>query len=242
MKRVLRRHVRVGIVAFAAIVLGACGSSTPTNPPASTPAPTLAELATASPGPTLAPTGSPSVAHTATPTATATETATPGRTETPAPASSPTLVGSVCTATSKFQSLFSDAANDLSFDVYCPILPSDWWVQNAEYTLPNGGMLDIVYTNARGFNLEIIEGYPCGLSVDCSVMNPAVQMTHDGRIWLSDLGADLYSGVDKVAGGRMMYCAWSAQNTHLLYDMLGEGMSEKTFENLAKVVAKVPKP
>lgn len=59
---------------------------------------------------------------------------------------------------------------------------------------------------------------------------------------IGPFGADLSSGVVPAAGGDTAYVAWSAQNTHLLYAMLGAGMSEKTFENLAKAVVKVPKP
>lgn len=241
--RLPRRNAALALA--ACLILAACGSPTPTPVPTSgpTPSPAAADTPAAA---TATPTAAP--VATATPASTATElaTATPSAAATATPAASAAADrGAGCSGTQQFKSLFADAAADLRFDVYCAVLPDDYWVQAGEYTLPEGGVLDILYKNGRGFEIELIEGYFCSSWAEClPPTNP------DARIWFSDLGADLFvvEGVmtDEAVPGvavvpMSINVAWVDMGHGLVYAMAGIGMSKQTFANLAKAVIKVPK-
>jgi hypothetical protein len=226
----------------ACLVLAACGSPTATTPVTTdVPIPTAAATATPTPAPTA------TAVATATPAATELATATPVPAATATPAASAAADrGAGCSGTQQFKDLFAAAAADLSFDVYCAVLPGDYWVHAGNYTPPGGGVLDVDYRNGRGFEIELTEGYFCS-SEDCvPPTNP------DARILFGDLGADLYVFEEPVADPALVgpatvsvpitrNIAWVDMGHGLVYAMAGIGMSKGTFANLAQAVIKVPK-
>ena len=101
------------------------------------------------------------VTPTPTPTATVAATATPTPAQSAAPTPGPTSRAEFCTGNATNKDLFAAAAADLPFDVYCAILPSSWWVVNGQYTLPNGGLLQVEYRDNAGQQISIYEGNVC---------------------------------------------------------------------------------
>jgi hypothetical protein len=192
----------------------------------------------------------------ATPTDTATVTAEPTATKAAAsvdpaasqrPEATPTPAGArptgvavaatTCTGTSQFTDLFAEAAAQEPFDVYCAVLPDEYWIKSGSYTLPNGGNVTIEYVNARGFRLALEEGNVCpdGLSA-CGV-----NVASSTSIPLGDLTANLYDTAMPVdsAGTIEVYMAFADAGTRRIYGLTGYGMSRETFIELAASLVKV---
>jgi hypothetical protein len=169
------------------------------------------------------------------PTATPTAAPAAGRT-----AVIPASLANKCSATTQFKNLFGEAAQREPFDVYCAVLPSDYWVENAIYQLPDGGFVDASYTNPRGFAVMFEEGNLCPEGIHyCEFGSAPV-----GRIWLGDMGADLYAHRIRVAlvgPTTNIYMAFAYVGPGKVYGFLGVGMSQATFVKLAAAVVKVPR-
>jgi hypothetical protein len=138
----IRSSHRVALALAACLSLAGCASS----------APTPADVV-------LTPTPTATAAATPTPTVVATATLPP------APTAAPTLVptsrAEFCTGNATDRDFFAAAAADLPFDVYCAILPSSWWIVNHQYTLLNGGLLQVEYRGSAGQQISIYEGNVC---------------------------------------------------------------------------------
>lgn len=165
------RHVlgAAGVGVLAAALLAACGGSSgpsaatggsPSNrtPSASTaPLPVDSEPPIAEPSDSAGPGSSASLASEPPPSGTA-------------PASeTPSVAGpaAACTGSDNNREFFAAAAAALSFDVYCPVLPSGWFVSHGEYHLASGGRLEISYRGPGGATLELVERGPCQAGDDC---------------------------------------------------------------------------
>jgi hypothetical protein len=210
---------RAAVAVTIAALLAGCTGSTATTPPTAAPtaAPTEATAA-----PTLAPTAAP------TPVVTPAPTATPAPTDTPAPASptaAPTSPAAACTGNAANKEFIAEAAAKLSFDVYCAVLPSTWWVQSGEYTLPNGGTLELSYKNSAGATMIINEGNWCG---ECAIAADH----HYGAAAFDGIGGDFWSLVDT-------WIMVVPSITHPIYMLRGRGMSKATFMAWAAAFKKV---
>lgn len=154
------------VVLLIAALSGACGGTDVTASPSDS-------------GPTgttaAAPTDAPPTASEPPPPPPSAPAETEAPTETPVaasedPASSPSDgpgSAAACSGSDNNRDFFADAAENLAFDVYCPVLPRGWFVDTGEYSLRNGGMLAITYHGPGGAVIDLLESGPCQEGDDC---------------------------------------------------------------------------
>lgn len=109
-----------------------------------------------SPTPTEAPTAVPTEAPTAAPTE--------------APTTSPSgATGSVevCAGTDDNRTFYESVAAAFDWPVYCPVLPSGWFVTAGRYRSAGGGWMEIAYRGPGGARLELFEGSFCDTVDGC---------------------------------------------------------------------------
>lgn len=217
---------RGAVIVAIAVALAGCGGAKATpivKHVTPSPAASVEETPTATPEATAA-VESPS------PEASASDVATASPSPSPTPAST-TSLGSGCTASAEMQSYFASAASDLSFGVYCAVLPSSWWLQDTQYTAPNGGQMTIIYKNNSGGLINVGEGNFCPGLPDCWTAT-------------SDLGAASFgdlSGTLKLRDATPTYAVYVNAGTTHGYQITGKGLSQATFVSFAAAMIKVPK-
>jgi hypothetical protein len=213
---------RAAVALAMTLTLAGCGGGAAT-PVVVFVTPTPAETSTATPAPTETPTPA------ATPTPAPTETATP--TPTPTPTASPTSAAAACTGTTDdLKALFAEAASNLSFNVYCAVLPSSWWVQEASYVLSDGGYLEAEYKNSGGAGFEIREGRWCPPNKMCIAVGPTI----------GSASFDGLAGTLHVNNGT--YAIQVGTSASPTYSMIGSGMSQAQFVAWAAALVQVPRP
>jgi hypothetical protein len=153
---------------LAAALVGACGGD-PATPSASPPASASAVPATASPTAEPLPTEEPEPTEEPTPTdepePTPTPRATPRPTRTPG-------VAEACTGNAENRAFYAAVAEQVAWDVYCPVLPSGWFVDTGAFRLSGGGRIEISYRGPGGARLEIRQGAYCGDDTGCIPAGP----------------------------------------------------------------------
>ena len=97
----------------------------------------------------------------------------PGATQdaaTPAAQASPTAAETAalalepaadCTGTAKNRTFYGSVAAAVRWTVYCPVLPSGWFVDQGSYRLAGGGRLVIGYRGPGGAHITLSEGAWC---------------------------------------------------------------------------------
>jgi hypothetical protein len=154
----------------------ACGSATvpstgaPTREPGQT-AEASATVAASSPAgvtPT-APPPTPTVTPdpgTAAPTATAaaTPTASADASDDPSPVPG---AADACSGSDQNRTFFAQVAAAVTWDVYCAVLPSGWFVEDGSYRLAGGGRLEITYAGPNGARLALSQGAFCPDASGC---------------------------------------------------------------------------
>jgi len=89
---------------------------------------------------------------------------------TPPAQSSPTAAGTAslaldpaadCTGTAKNRTFYGSVAAAVDWKVYCPVLPSGWFVDQGSYRLAGGGRLVIGYRGPGGAHITLSEGAWC---------------------------------------------------------------------------------
>jgi hypothetical protein len=161
MLKVSRPRLVAAALALA-LVVGACSSSaatpviiivtpspgaTDTAAPTPTPAETPTEVATDTPAATESATDLPTEAPSDTPTPSPTL----------APGASPTSRAAMCTGTAANRDFLANVAHQLSFGVYCAVLPSGWWLQSGQYDSAGGGWVTILYKSSGGATITLYE-------------------------------------------------------------------------------------
>lgn len=150
--RAARRALLVTCL-LAAVAAAGCDAARPTttgpSPTGETspsPAPeTSAPAESTSPSPSPSPTPTPSAPP-------------PSPTPTPLPNGDP---AAVCSGSDRNRDFYAAVAEAVDWDVYCPVLPSGWYVDRGTYRLAAGGRLEIAYTGPAGTRLELREGAFC---------------------------------------------------------------------------------
>jgi hypothetical protein len=219
--------LRIAVLVVLAAILAACVGSTGPTPPASD-AP-----GSASAPPSVAPASAPvETVPPATPEQS--EQPSPTDSETPAsaaPSGSPDTTGgaaTACTGTDNNRDFYADAAKALDFNVYCPVLPRGWFVDQGEYTLRNGGMLHITYKGPNGATLELVERGPCGSGDDCIPSG-----TEEGQVSFGGLPAEVVAldngGLAIVAEDVGVGSWW----------IIGHGVEEQALTEIASDLARV---
>jgi hypothetical protein len=226
----------VVVLTMAVAFVGCGGAATVTSPPANatpTPTPTLYLAPTDSPTPTAESTPTAETGSSATPTSKAKSTATP----TAAASATPTASGSAgptfsaaaagCTGTAEHKAFFDSAAAALGFDVYCGALPSDWWLQSAQYS---GNQLTASYANSKGWTVSLGEGNFCPGLPSCLTSTSSLGSASFGSL----------SGSLKLISAGTYGVFVNAGTTHG-YRMIGKGMTQAQFKAWAAALVKIPK-
>ncbi len=195
-----------------------------TSSAAPTQAATEAPTAEATPKPTPKPSPTPAPAASATPTPA--PTPTPAATPTPTPVPTPTSRADACSGTADHKSFFAEAAAVLTFDVYCAVLPSGWWLKAASYTVPNGGYLEVTYGSATQ-TFVVREGRDCPPDKACIAYGGPV-----GAASFGPLSGQLYLNSTTYS---------LVVTSPKPYVMYASGMTQAKFTSLAAAFVKVPK-
>ena len=166
------RHLRTGPAALVALVVltllvAACGT---TDSPTSAPS---AESATPgssnAPGATDGPTGGP----TEQPTGEATEPPTGSPSGAPTDTPAPSAGGAdACSGSDENRAFYEAVAGDVTWDVYCAVLPAGWFVDAGSFRLAGGGKLEISYKGPGGQRIEMRQGTYCAGVDDCIPTGP----------------------------------------------------------------------
>ena len=85
--------------------------------------------------------------------------------DTPSPA---VEAASDCTGTAENRTFYGSVAAAVSWTVYCPVLPSGWFVEQGSYRLAGGGRLVITYRGPAGAHFTLREGNWCTDGTGCA--------------------------------------------------------------------------
>ncbi len=146
---------------------------------------------------------------TSTPTAAATDPGDPGPTELP-PSDEPTeapetdepssTAGSgpaaACAGSDDNRDFYAATADAVSWPVYCPVLPDGWFVTAGQYSLADGGQMEISYRGPAGASIELRQGAVCedGLCASSGDdLGEAAFGDRSGTIWKDGSGFEGYS-------------------------------------------------
>ncbi len=183
-------------------------------------------IATPTPEPTPTPTPTPVPTPKPTPVPTPTPTATP----TPKITIGPGGPAGACTGTASNKDFYVQAAKDLNFQVYCPVLPSGWHLSSAGYEGKGSGSLTATYKNDSGATFTISEGAFCTSS-------PTTCAPKTKKIGTAKFG-DLAGELDTVYAGFALYVA---PGTLKAYQAVGKSITQAQFTQMTAAMAKVLK-
>ena len=148
------------VIALSGVLRGGGGSdATPT--PSRVTRRLGAALAAGSTGPSSSPSAAPSSGATSagTRSPSAAASATPrGSSAAPSASASSGPDASACSGSDDNRSFFAEAADALSFEVYCAVLPSGWTLTKGSYRGAAGGRVEIAYRGPGGATLRLREG------------------------------------------------------------------------------------
>ncbi len=128
-----------------------------------------ATIRTAAPPPTagsVAPPSPEATQSTDSPVPTETPTETPSDDSTAAPSGATGSV-EVCAGNDDNRDFYAKVAADMDWPVYCPVLPSGWFVTAGTYRSAGGGWMEIAYRGPGGARLELSEGSFCDTIDGC---------------------------------------------------------------------------
>jgi hypothetical protein len=166
------RHLRTGPAVLIALVVlallvAACGTSE--SPTAAPSAGSATPGSSSAPGATDGPIGGP----TEQPTGEATEppTGTPTDAPSESPGSSPGSADA-CSGNDENRAFYEAVAGDVTWDVYCAVLPAGWFVDAGSFRLAGGGKLEISYKGPGGQRIEMRQGTYCAGVDGCIPTGP----------------------------------------------------------------------
>jgi hypothetical protein len=132
-----------------------------------------------------------------------------------------------CTGNDHNRNFFSTLAAAVSWDVYCAVLPSGWFVDTGNYSIASGGRMTISYNGPSGARLELHEGAFCGDADTCALegseIGPTAFGDREGTLVATDGGWAVV-----VAPGSS--ASWLA---------VGRGMDQPAFTAIAADLAVV---
>jgi hypothetical protein len=147
---------------LVAILVAARANSSSTSEPSATPEPVTP--ATPVPG-SEAPAPDPASEAPATPEPPVSEAPSPSIE--PEPTSDDQPLGSECTGTDENLEFFAQFAQVVDWSVYCPSLPSGWFVGTGQWRQADGPRLEISYRGPGGAGLLLQQGAYCPGEGDC---------------------------------------------------------------------------
>jgi hypothetical protein len=218
----MKRH-RAAALAAACLLISACGSSGASlwaggaTPATATSTPTTATSTV--PGSVPA-----SVGASKTP-----PSLPPPAMRTPTPSPSASSRAQACTGTADNKAFLAEAASHLTFDVYCAVLPSGWYMSSGSYTQPSGGKVLLVYKNSSTGEIDLSEGNFCSSSC-----NP----------WINSLGPASFDGTSTtlyLVTNAPKYAIYLHPATANAYTMTSVGVTSTDFKAWSAALYKVPK-
>lgn len=192
-------------------------------------------------GPSSAPVAS---APTATATDAATdepatpEPATPEPTATSEPTQDPSASASAsasadpgaaarCAGNDSNREFFASIAEVVAWPVFCPVLPSGWFVDSGLYRLAGGGWLEIAYRGPGGARLELREGTACA-STDC--------LPSGDELGSASFG-DLPGSLVRQGDGRLAVVVGPSDGA--TWVAIGSGLDQAAFASITAALARV---
>lgn len=172
------RRARTGPAALVtlvalALLVAACGSTESPTPAPSAGSPTPGS--TNAPGPTGGPTEQPTGGATEPPTG----SPSGAPTDTPAPSAGS---ADACSGNDENRAFYEAVAGDVTWDVYCAVLPAGWFVDSGSFRLAGGGKLEISYKGPGGQRIEMRQGAYCAGVDNCIPTGPdAGSASYGGR-------------------------------------------------------------
>ncbi len=146
----------------------------------------------------------------------------------PLPSASTLTGASACSGNHDNRTFFDEIAAQVSWDVYCAVLPSGWFVQTGSFSLRDSGRLEITYTGPNSASLSLQEGNFCSQGAGACAPHSTVL----GSTAFGDRTGQFVS----VGGGYAVYVdpgdnpSWMAS---------GHGLDQGTFVTLAAALHKV---
>jgi hypothetical protein len=200
------------ILAAIVLVVAACGgpalSATPDPTTTTRPSPARSS-APASPAPSVEPTVEPSPVE--------------------SPRGEPgDGAAAACSGSDENRGFFAAVAGSVDWAVYCPVLPSGWFVASGEYRLAGGGWLEIAFRGPGATRIDLREGAICGGDGDCVPTGTDLGQTAFGGMTgtLLDLGDGRFAVVVGPDGS----LAWT---------LVGSGLAEADVRTIAADLALV---
>lgn len=210
----------VAALTLAGCIGGEQGAASTSSPSTSA---AVSSPSSEAPSSTLQP--SPSSSLTDVPTDSPDATASPSSTARASSGASQSAEAAVaaCTGTDENRTFFLNAAQNLDWPVYCPVLPARWYVTSGTYSGRGVGQLSIGYKGPAGATLTLQQGGFCETSDGCV---PAG--TDSGEAAYGDRQGTLVTlddGGYAIVVGRADTPSWLAVST---------GMDEATFRQVAE--------
>ena len=210
----------------AALVVAACGASTPTPSTASLP------IGSVSPGGSpIGPSASIGQASAIASSSTApTDSAEPTAPASAPASDQPTASGpaAACTGTAENQDFYARLAGTVAWTVYCPVLPAGWFLKAGSYRLADGGRVDVTYTGPGGAKLDVHEGAFC--AADPSTCSPGDAVI--GQAAFGDRAGQLAS-----LGTGFVVTVDAGKNPS--WQLIGSGLGQDAFTRFAAAMAAV---
>lgn len=229
--RAVRRGVRALAVPVVLVVaLAGCGGQDAPSPTSTAPASAAPATEPAEPQPTVEPEPTVEPAPTDEPTTGPTDEPTTGPTAAPVPTPRPSATGgpaSACTGSAENRAFYAAVAEDVAWDVYCPVLPAGWFVDAGNFWLAGGGRLEIAYRGPAGARLEIRQGAYCRGDDDCIPAGPDA-----GTASFGDRPARLFD----IGDGRWLVVA---EGGDVNWEVRSSGLSRATAVGVAADFARV---
>jgi hypothetical protein len=215
----------LSLILITTAIVGACIGGDPSDVVATpSPSASVASPSPASSTPTMQPSPSSSPSQIPTTSPEPTESASVEPTPTLAPAEAV----EACSGTDDNRAFFVEAAENLDWPVYCPVLPARWSVETGSYSGRGVGLLEITYVGPSGATLSLHEGGFCETSDGCV---PAGTDTGDAAF--GDQPGTLVTlddGGYAIVVGRADTPSWLAVAT---------GVDEQTFRSFAEAFVRL---
>jgi hypothetical protein len=213
-----------GILALTVALAAGCGGTTP---PSQSPVGSAAAAASGAPAGFAsagAPAGasSPGALPSSAPSS-AGSSAVPSASQ--GPLDSGTATGaSACSGSHDNRVFFEAIAGQVTWAVYCAVLPAGWFVQTGSFSLRDGGHMDITYKGPNGALLTLDEGAVCAQG--------AGGCTPQGQ----QLGTSAFgdrSGTLTALGSGDGYAIYVDPGAFPSWSVTGTGLDQATFAGLA---------
>jgi hypothetical protein len=235
MKRI---EAPIALLVLAALLLAGCGS-TQTSPATASASSDVA--ATAEPGASGGASGEPTAAPESTPPDATSEpspgesdlpveSAEPGESTEPEASPTPAAGAAGCTGTLDNRTFFEEIAGQVDWDLYCAVLPSRWHVNAGDFSLRDGGRMEITYRGPGDATLTLQEGNVC--TAGASACSP--KDTSLGSASFGDLDGGLVS-----LGPGQGFAIYVDAGSNPSWTAIGTGLDQQSFLQVAAALRKV---